>query len=112
VSKKFRHFFNYGRRWRADGTLQDKNYNLGVFWEGLGMDNVGIFSVIWYNLLLFCKFCVHLVWSMAIWHILLPSGIFYGHLVYFCWFGMSYQEKSCNAAKGEHLWLSGRVMRK
>jgi hypothetical protein len=37
-----------------------------------------------------------LVYFMTIWSILLPFGIFCGHLVYFPSFGMLYQEKSGN----------------
>jgi hypothetical protein len=44
----------------------------------------------------FSIFYVHLVYSTAIWYILLPFGIFYGYLLYFPRFDMSYQEKSGN----------------
>jgi hypothetical protein len=46
-----------------DVFFQNKNPNLGKFWEGLGIENVGIFydnwqyfTAIWYSLLLFGKF--------------------------------------------------------
>jgi hypothetical protein len=38
---------------------------------------------IWYILWPFGIFYGHLVYFMAIWYILWPFGIFYGHLVYF-----------------------------
>jgi hypothetical protein len=38
---------------------------------------------IWYILWPFGIFYGHLVYFMAIWYILWPLGIFYGHLVYF-----------------------------
>jgi hypothetical protein len=65
--------------------FQTKNHNLGKFW-----------SVLQWKMLVNIK---------AIWSILLPFGILYGHLehfvvslVYFCrfWVPMSYQEKSGN----------------
>jgi hypothetical protein len=40
------------------------------FWEGLGMENVGIF----YG---------HLKYLLATWNISLPFGLFFGHLVCF-----------------------------
>jgi hypothetical protein len=51
---------------------------------------------IWYILWPFGIFYGHLVYFMAVWYILWPFGIFYGHLVYFPHFGLLYQEKSGN----------------
>jgi hypothetical protein len=53
-----------------------------------------------------CVFCGHLVYFKAIWYILRPFGIFYGHLVYvFCvnlvyfpHFGRLHNVKSGNPA--------------
>jgi hypothetical protein len=63
--------------------FQTKNPNLGKFWRGLQWKI--------------------LVYFMAIWSILRPFDIFYGHLVHFVviWyifarFGLLYQEKSGN----------------
>jgi hypothetical protein len=68
---------------------------------------------IWYILWPFGIFYGHLVYFMAIWYILWPFGIFYGHLVYFLviWyifsrFGMLYQEKSGNP--GSDMFFSSR----
>jgi hypothetical protein len=55
--------------------VQTKNPNLDKFWK-----------VLQWNVLL--------IQLMAIWHILLPSGMLYGHLVYFSRFGILYREKS------------------
>jgi hypothetical protein len=57
-------------------NFKTKNPNLGKFWRILSWKT--------------------LVYFMAIWSISRPSGIFYGHLIYFPPFSMFYQEKSCN----------------
>jgi hypothetical protein len=49
--------------------FQTKNPNLGNFWEGPAMEDIGIF----YG---------HLVCFVDIWSILWAFGLFYGHLVY------------------------------
>jgi hypothetical protein len=54
-----------------------------LFFEGLGMENIGTFYILPLGI-----FYSHLVYFMVIWHILWPFGIFYGHLVYFSHFGM------------------------
>jgi hypothetical protein len=68
-----------------DGVFLTKNPNFGKFWTALEWKM--------------------LVYFMAIWNILRPSGIFYGHLVmlwsfgiYFPRFGISGLEKSGNPA--------------
>jgi hypothetical protein len=68
-----------------DDVFKNQKNNLGKFWRFLQQKIM--------------------VYFMAIWYILWPFGIFYGHLVYFmviCYifprFGMLYQEKSGNPA--------------
>jgi hypothetical protein len=62
--------------------FQSKNPNLGKYLEGLAMEDVAIFYV-------------HFVFFTALWYILWPFRIIYGHLVYyFSRSGMLYQEKS------------------
>jgi hypothetical protein len=46
-----------------DGIFQTQNPNLGKFWENLAIEDVCIFTAIWY--------------------ILRPNGLFYGYLVNF-----------------------------
>jgi hypothetical protein len=55
-----------------------KNSNLGKFWEGLSIEDVGM-HILWP----FSLSNGHLVYFVAIWYILWPFGIFCGHLVYF-----------------------------
>jgi hypothetical protein len=50
--------------------FQTENPNLGKFWRGLAIEDIGIF----YS---------HLVYFTVIWSILRSFGLFYGHLVYF-----------------------------
>jgi hypothetical protein len=53
---------------------------------------------IWYVLRPFGIFYGHLVYFTAIWYILRPFGFFYGYLVYFSRFDALYQENSDNPA--------------
>jgi hypothetical protein len=55
-----------------------------------------MFWAIWSILRPFGLFYGHLVYFVAIWYILLPFGIFYGNLVYIPRFGMLHIEKSGN----------------
>jgi hypothetical protein len=54
--------------------FKTKNPNLGKFRRELGMEKVG-------------KLYGYLEYITAIWYILQPFGIFYGHLVFFPRFG-------------------------
>jgi hypothetical protein len=72
---------------------QTKNPNLGKFWRALD----------WKMFIYF----------MAIWDILWPFGIFYGHLVHFFGFGIMYQEKSGNPGSNvffQCLWVCAGTM--
>jgi hypothetical protein len=64
-----------------------QNPNFGKILEGLGMENV-------------CIFYGHLEYFMTILFILWSFGIFCGNLVHFSRFGMLYQDKSGNPARG------------
>jgi hypothetical protein len=58
-----------------DGLFSNQKSRFGKNFEGLGMENVGMF----YD---------HLEYFTAIWYNLGPFGIFCSHLVYFFRFGM------------------------
>jgi hypothetical protein len=89
--------------------FQTKNHNLGKFWRVLQWKMLVyfvpfVFVAIWHILWPFGIYYGHLayllaIWHMylmAIWHILWPFGISYGHLDHFTRFGMFDQEKSGN----------------
>jgi hypothetical protein len=64
--------------------FQTKNLNLGKFWRGLAMGEVGVFYGHLVFLLSFGRYIVG------------PCGLFYGHSGYFSSFGKFCQEKSGN----------------
>jgi hypothetical protein len=57
-----------------DGIFSNKKYQFGLTLEGLGMENVGIFMVIWNIESPFGTFCGHLVNIFPFWYVL-PSKI-------------------------------------
>jgi hypothetical protein len=71
-----------------DGIFSYLKFQLGFNFEGLGMENVGIFLQFgtFYGHLEYLRpfgiFCCHLVYFVDIWYILWPVGTFCGHLVY------------------------------
>jgi hypothetical protein len=62
---------------------QTQNTNLGKFWRALQWKILVYFTAIWYILWPFGILYGHLVYCMVNWYILWPFGIFYGHLVCF-----------------------------
>jgi hypothetical protein len=69
--------------WLPDGILSNQKSKFGYTSEGLSMEYVDTF----YG---------YLLYFTAIYDILLPFGVFYGHLEYFSRSGMLYREKSGN----------------
>jgi hypothetical protein len=51
-----------------DGVFSNKKYQFGQILEGIGMENVGIFMVIWNILKPYGKFQSYLVYFMVIWY--------------------------------------------
>jgi hypothetical protein len=67
--------------------FQTKNPNAGKFWRALEWKRLVYSIVIWNILWPLGIFYGHLVYFMAIWYILWPFGIFYGHLYILRHFG-------------------------
>jgi hypothetical protein len=76
--------------------FQNNFPNFGKFWRALRWKISENFMAIWYILLPFAIFYGHLVYLTAICYILWPLGIFVVHLDKFSRFGILYQEKSGN----------------
>jgi hypothetical protein len=61
--------------------FQTKNPNLGKFWRAFEWKMLVYFMAIWNILWPFGIIYGHLEYFMAIWYNLWPFGIIYGHLV-------------------------------
>jgi hypothetical protein len=66
-----------------DGLFSNQKSKFGQIWEGLAMEDVGVF-------------CRHLVHFRFYCYILWTFGIVRGNLAYYSSFGILYQEKSGN----------------
>jgi hypothetical protein len=65
-----------GQQGLPDDLFSNKKSQFGYIWEGLGMENVGVyydhleyFAAIWYNLWPFDIDCGHLVYFSPLWYV-------------------------------------------